>query len=90
MAGENFTSYLKEWVGAQVTVINPESYKLTALGKGLSFQTYPAKLVEMGSDYIKLQFSSLKGEAQTAVEQIVPVARVKRLSLWGDEKLIHL
>ncbi len=90
MAGENFQSLLEEWVGSNVTVVNPESYKLTALGKGLTFQTYVAKLDRMGSDYIRLSFSSVKQESQTAVEQIVPVDKIKRLSIWGDEKLIHL
>ena len=32
MAIENFSGLLEEWVGSQVTVVNPESYKLTALG----------------------------------------------------------
>lgn len=90
MAGDTFLSYLKAWVGTEVTVINPESYKLTALGKGLTFQTYNAQLAEMGVDYIRLVFSSLKQDEQTSVEQIVPIDRVKRISIWGSEKLIHL
>jgi hypothetical protein len=86
----DFRSYLGEWVGGDVTVINPESYKLTALGKGLTFQTYRAKLEQVGDDFIRLSFSSVKGESQTSVEQLVPLARVKRVSSWGDEKLVHL
>lgn len=90
MSEGTFLNYLSEWVGAEVTVVNPESFKLTALGKGLGFQAYTAKLTGMGGDFIKLSFSSVKQEVQTAVEQIVPIAHVKRISLWGDEKLIHL
>jgi hypothetical protein len=88
--GANFRAFLSEWVGQEITVVNPESYKLTALGKGLTFQTYPAKLAEMGDDFIKLSFMSVKQDAQQAVEQIVPIGRVKRLSQWADEKLLHL
>lgn len=90
MAGDNFQSYLQEWVGKEITVVNPESYKLTALGRGLSFQTYKANLVEMGSDYLRLQFTSMKGDEKHSVEQIIPLDRVKRISIWGDEKLVHL
>ena len=90
MAIENFTDLLQEWVGSQVTVVNPESYKLTALGKGLTFQTYAAKLDQVGNDFIKLTFSSVKQDSQTTVEQVVPVDKIKRISRWGDEKLIHI
>jgi hypothetical protein len=88
MAG--FKDLLAAWIGQEVTVINPESFKLTQLGKGLGFQTYPAKVDEVGDDFVKLAFSSVKGESQTAVEQIVPMGHIKRLSLWGDERYLHL
>jgi hypothetical protein len=87
---DNFRGLLDSWVGQEVTVVNPESFKSTQLGKGLGFQTYPARLDAVGEDYIKLAFSSVKGDQQTAVEQIVPLVRVKRLSQWGDERLVHI
>jgi hypothetical protein len=87
---ESFDALLESWVGAEVTVINPESFKSTALGKGLTFQSYPAKLSEKGTDFIKLTFSAVKKDSETAVEQIVPIGRIKRISAWGEEKLIHL
>jgi len=89
MAG-TFAAVLAEWVGADVTVVNPESYKSTALGKGLTFQTYQAKLDEMGEDFIRLTFAARKADAESTVEQLIPTYRIKRLSLWGGEKLIHL
>jgi hypothetical protein len=89
MAG-TFLALLGEWVGADVTVVNPESYKSTALGKGLTFQTYQAKLEEMGDDFIRLSFAARKADAESGVEQLIPTDRIKRLSLWGGEKLIHL
>jgi hypothetical protein len=89
MAG-TFVSLLGEWVGAEVTVVNPESYKSTALGKGLTFQTYQAKLEAMGDDFIKLSFAARKADSESNVEQLIPINRIKRLSVWGGEKLIHL
>jgi len=85
-----FAALLESWIGAEVTVINPESFKSTALGKGLTFQSYPAKVSELGSDFVKLTFSAIKKDSETQVEQIVPIDRIKRISVWGDEKLIHL
>jgi len=89
MAG-TFLSLIGEWVGAEVTVVNPESYKSTALGKGLTFQTYQAKLEAMGDDFVRLTFSARKADSESSVEQIVPISSIKRLSVWGGEKLIHL
>jgi hypothetical protein len=85
-----FRGLLEGWVDQEVTVVNPESYKSTQLGKGLTFQTYPAKVDELGEDFIKLAYSSVKGESQTAVEQIIPLNMVKRISMWGDERIVHL
>ena len=61
MSGETFRSVLESWVGKQVTVVNPESFKKTALGQGLSFQTYPAEITTIGEDFIKLSFSAVDG-----------------------------
>lgn len=90
MSGETFKSVLESWVGKQVTVVNPESFKKTALGQGLSFQTYPAEITSIGEDFIKLSFSAVKKDVETNVEQIIPIAFIKRASAWGDDKFIHL
>ena len=90
MSGETFRGILESWVGIQVTVVNPESFKSTALGQGLSFQSYAAKVVVVGDDYIKLTFAAVKKDARTEVEQIIPIYLIKRVSIWGEEKLIHL
>lgn len=85
-----FAEQLQGWVGGEVTVVNPESFKSTALGKGLTFQTYKATLDELGADFIRLSFSSPKGESPAAVQQIIPINRIKRVSVWGDERIVHL
>ena len=83
-------SLLGEWVGSEVTIINPESYKSTALGKGLTFQSYKAKFEELGDDFVRISFAAKKGDSHTQVEQLIPYDQIKRVSRWGDEKLIHL
>lgn len=88
--GANLIGLLQAWVGSEITVVNPESYKSTQLGKGLTFQTYNAKLEQIGDDFLKLTFTAKKQETTTNVEQIIPIDRVKRMSSWGDEKIIHL
>jgi hypothetical protein len=90
MAGQDFKSILQSWVGSQVTVINPESFKATALGQGLGFQSYTAQIVSLGEDYIKLAYSAIKKDSQTEVEQIIPISLVKRITIWGSERLLHL
>jgi len=90
MAGQDFKSILQSWVGSQVTVINPESFKATALGQGLGFQSYTAEIVSLGEDYIKLVYSAVKKDSQTEVEQIIPISLVKRITIWGGERLLHL
>ena len=89
MSHHDFKSILQSWVGGPVTVINPESFKSTALGHGLGFQSYTAELVAVGDDYIKLTFIAVKKDAQSEVEQIVPIPLIKRVTIWGGEKLIH-
>jgi hypothetical protein len=90
MAGDNWRSIILSWAGNQVTVINPESYKSTALGKGLTFQSYSATIADVGEDYIKLTFTAMKTEVKQEIEQFVPLNAVKRVSVWGGEKLVHL
>ncbi len=90
MSHHDFKSILQSWVGNQVTVINPESFKSTVVGQGLGFQAYAAQLLEVGDDYVKLGFSAVKKDAQSDVEQVVPISGIKRITVWGGEKLIHL
>ena len=90
MSGHDFKSILKSWEGSEISVINPESFKSTPLGLGLGFQSYTATLATVGEDYIRLLYTAIKKDVQTDVEQVVPIALVKRISVWGGEKLIHL
>jgi len=86
----SFASLLGEWVGGEVTIVNPESFKSSALGKGLTFQSYKAIFAELGDDFVRVTFQAKKGDSQTEVEQLIPFGFIKRVSRWGEEKLIHL
>ena len=88
MSGETFKGLLESWADAQVTVVNPESFKSTALGQGLSFQSYAAQLVQIGDDFIKLSFSAVKKDAQTDVEQIIPIALIKGATVGEADALM--
>lgn len=90
MSGHDFKSILKSWEGSEITVINPESFKSTPLGLGLGFQSYTAKLAEVGEDFVKLSYTAIKKDVQTDVEQVVPIGLIKRISVWGGERLIHI
>ena len=90
MSGHDFRSILKTWEGGDVTVINPESFKSTPLGLGIGFQSYTAKLEEVGEDYVKLSYTAIKKDVQTDVESIVPIRLIKRIAVWGGEKYVHL
>lgn len=90
MSDHDFKSILKSWEGSEISVINPESFKSTPLGLGLGFQSYTATLAMVGEDFIKLLYTAIKKDVQTDVEQVVPIALIKRISVWGGEKLIHL
>ena len=90
MAGESFRDALANWIGKEVTVVNPESFKSTALGKGLTFQSYKATLKTVGDDFVMLTFASVKASNDSNVEQIVPIGMIKRISVWGEERLVHL
>ena len=85
-----FAEQIRQWANEEVTVVNPESYKSTALGEGLTFQTFGAKISEVGDDYIRVAFQAKKMEEVLNVEQLIPMEKIKRVSLWGDQKLIHI
>ena len=90
MANEKFNEILTGWVGSDVTIVNPESYKSTALMESLGFQAYTAKIAEVGEDNIKLSFGAQKKGKQVEVEQWIPIDSIKRISVMGGDKYIHL
>lgn len=81
---------LADLVNMQVTVVNPQSYVESVMKDSLRMETYEAKVVEIGDDYIRLHYEAKKKQELQEVDQIIPIVEVKRISRWGDERILHL
>jgi hypothetical protein len=90
MAGKNLRAFLEGWIGEQVTVINPQSYRKTPLSDGVALETYTAAIAVVEEDYIELSFEARKRNQMERVQQIVPFSEIRRLSTWGGEKFLQL
>ena len=86
----NFHGVLQTWQGQQVTIINPESFRSTALKESLGFQAYGATVGEVGEDYLKLVYTAQKKGQDENVDQWIPLGRIKRVTIQGTEKFVHL
>lgn len=87
---EDFIALLQSWKGSAVTVINPESYTSTALREGLGFESYSATLAEVSPGHIMLSYTAQRKGKSAEVQQWVPNDMIKRITMMGDEKFIHL
>ena len=90
MAGKNLRAFLESWIGEQVTVINPQSYRKTPLSDGVALETYTATIALVEEDYVELSFEARKRNQMERVQQIVPFLEIRRLSTWGGEKFLQL
>lgn len=89
----NFRDVLLAMAGQVVTVVNPESYEDAPMGHRLTTGFYKAKVLAVGSDFVSLatEFVHKKGgQAREPVQQFIPVAHIKRVSVMESEKVIHL
>lgn len=87
---EDFVALLQSWKGSEVTVINPESYTSTALREGLGFESYKATLAEVSAGHVMLSYTAQRKGKGADVQQWIPVEMIKRITLMGDEKYLHL
>jgi hypothetical protein len=87
---DTFADLLQSWKGNQVTVVNPESYTSTALREGLGFEAYTATLSEVTASHVMLTYSAQRKGKTADVQQWIPIPVIKRLTIMGDEKFIHL
>jgi hypothetical protein len=85
-----FQSVLTEWKGGQVTVVNPESYRSSAIKESLGFQAYQATIDDVGEDFVKLVYTAQKKGQEENVQQWIPLDMIKRITIQGDEKFLHL
>ncbi len=85
-----FIDILKSWEGKSVTIINPQSYTVSKITDGISFESYTATLTTAADDYLKVTFVHKKQNEEQPVEQIIPLQWVKRVSVWGDQHYVQL
>ena len=90
MAGETFSAMLKEWEGSPVVIINPESFSVSKLGVKTTLEHYEATLVLVTMDYVQLSFRYQKEGEDQPVEQCIPLAWIKRASVWGNQRYLQL
>jgi hypothetical protein len=86
----NFNALLKDWMGKPITIINPQSYTVSKITDGITFESYSANLDEVTDDYIKVTFVHRKKNEEQPVEQFIPIAWIKRASTWGDQHYVQL
>lgn len=90
---KSFTDILKAMLGTVVTVVNPESYEAMPVGHQIKPGFYRAKLLTIGRDYLAVvsEFQHPgKAAKKEPVKQFIPLARVKRVSVMKNERLIHI
>jgi len=90
MAASNFAQILKGWEGKSLTIINPQSYTVSRITDGISFESYTVTLTMVSDDYIKVAFAHKKKEEEQPVEQYIPIHWIKRASSWGEQYYIQL
>jgi len=87
-------SIAKSLEGRIVTVINPESYRMTPTGSyKLDVQFYKGKVKAVCVDFMVLFCEFVldsKGQKKEPVQQYIPFNRIKRVSMMPKEVLIHL
>ncbi len=86
----NLYDVLKEWVDQRVTVVNPQSFAETVVRDVIRMETYQATVQEIGDDFVRLHFQASKRNVDADVDQVIPFHEIKRISVWGDERLLHL
>ncbi len=79
-----------ELVDKTLKVVNPQSYVESIMKEDLRMESYDAKVIEVGDDFIRLYFQASKKKELTEVDQVIPFHEVKRISRWGDQRILHL
>ena len=88
----DYRGVLESLAGQKVTVVNPESFEaLPQQGHELRKGHYPGKISGFGEDYMIFQtvLASSKKDRHP-VQQFIPLARIKRISVMRGSTLLHL
>ncbi len=90
--GRDYRGVLESLVGKKVTVVNPESFEaLPHEGHELRKGYYPGKISGFGQDFMVFNtvLAATKKDRQP-VQQYIPIARIKRISMMRSGALLHL
>ncbi len=90
MAESNFKELLTTWSKGEVTIVNPQSFRRGAITDAIDLETFSANLKHVGDDFVEVQYEAKKKGEVESVTQYIPFTQIRRLSLWGSEKLIQL
>ncbi len=90
MPHHNFVAILNSWKGGEVTIVNPQSFRRGAITNAIDLETFPAKLVQVGDDFVEVSYEAKKKGEMAPVTQFIPFTQIRRLSVWGSENLIHI
>jgi hypothetical protein len=86
----NIAAVLSNWIDKEITVVNPQSFSETVIRDVVQLETYQANINEIGDDYVRLSFDAPKKRSVEHVDQLIPLREIKRVSQWGDERILHL
>lgn len=85
---------LSAHVGKPFTIVNPESWEESGVGHHITADWYPAKLAAIGDDFAvfvgHFQHGAGKHATKEPMEQYVPLACIKRITLMHSQRLVHL
>ena len=81
---------LQDWLDQEITVINPQSYAETIIKDTIRMETYQARIKEIGDDFLRLAFTATRRNVETPVDQVIPFHEIRRISVWGEDRFLHL
>ena len=90
MADSTFKGILNSWGGGEVTIVNPQSFRRGAITDAIDLETFSAQLINVGDDFAEVQYEAKKKGQVESVTQYIPFTQIRRLSVWGSERLIQL
>ena len=93
VSSRSFHDILAALVGQVVTVVTSESFEDAAVGRQLRSNDFRARVSGIGSDHLILvtEFQRRgKDSTKEPVKQFVPLARIKRLSVMKNERILHV
>jgi hypothetical protein len=81
---------LATWVDKDITIVNPHSFSESVMRDTVQLETYLVTITEVGDDYVRLGYDAPKRKTLEHVDQIVPLREIKRVTQWGEERILHL